>query len=261
MYFLANFLLMSLVSLAMERPLKVVIDPGHGGRDGGAAFGTLRESEIVLNVSRELTRLLRENPKFSVHLTRETDVFKSLVTRANIANRLDADLFISVHANASRNGKAKGAEFYFQNQLPAEEEALFLAAQENQKETTDGLESFQIFAWPVGEKKPKKDILNIVEDLGRQDRLLTSRALAESLVISWDHNGRPQKKALRQGPFFLLSNLKMPSVLVELGFITNYKEAQELTTQLHQKKIAQNIYNGLKTFKEYMDNHRSKSLD
>lgn len=254
-------MLFSSLSLAREVPLKIVIDPGHGGRDGGAAFGTLRESEIVLNVSKELVRLLKESSKFEVQLTRDSDVFKSLVNRANDANKFSADLFLSIHANASRNGKAKGAEFYFQNQLAAEDEALFLAAQENQKETTQGLEPFEIFAWPTEEKKPKKDIINIVEDLGRQDRLLSSRALAESLVTSWDHNGRPLQKALRQGPFFLLSNLKMPSVLVELGFITNYREAKELTTQHYQKKIAQNIYNGIKTFKEYIDKHRAESLN
>ena len=261
MALLINFILFSVLSFSKGPPLKIVIDPGHGGRDGGAAFGTLRESEIVLNVSKELQRLLKDSSNFEVQLTRDADTFKSLVQRANEANSFEADLFISLHANASRNGKAKGAEFYFQNQLAAEEEALFLAAQENQKESTQGLDPFQIFAWPTDQKKPKKDILNIVEDLSRQDRILSSRALAESLVTSWDHNGRPLQKALRQGPFFLLSNLKMPSVLVELGFITNYKEAKELTTQLYQKKIAQNIYNGIKTFKEYIDKHRAESLD
>ncbi|MDZ4661751.1 MAG: N-acetylmuramoyl-L-alanine amidase [Pseudomonadota bacterium] len=261
MALLINFLFSSFLSFGREQALKVVIDPGHGGRDGGAAFGTLREAEIVLNVSKELARLLKDSSNFEVQLTRDSDNYKSLVTRANEANKFDADLFISIHANASRDGKAKGAEFYFQNQLAAEDEALFLAAQENQKETTDGLEPFQVFAWPSDQKKPKKDIVNIIEDLGRQDRLLSSRALAESLVTSWDHNGRPLQKALRQGPFFLLSNLKMPSVLVELGFITNYKEAKELTTQHYQKKIAQNIYNGIKTFKEYIDKHRAESLD
>ena len=123
--------------------------------------------------------------------TRESDVYKSLPNRAIEANRFHGDLFLSIHVNASHDQRAHGAEFYFQNQLPAEEEALFLAAKENEKDHHENLSDLKFYDFTNYQyKMPNNDTVSIVEDLARQTRFVLSKQLAEGLLLSWDHKGR-----------------------------------------------------------------------
>ncbi len=247
----------------MAAPFKVVLDPGHGGRDSGAVYGHVKESDIALAVCRELEKILREHSEaFQVLQTRQSDVYKALPSRAIEANRFRGDLFISIHVNASRDQRARGAEFYFQNQLPAEEEALFLAAKENEKDHHENLSDLKLFDFSGYDYRlPNSDTVNIVEDLARQTRFRLSRQLAENLLLTWDHKGKAFHKSLRQAPFYLLSNLKMPAALAEIGFLTNQKDAKELSNSEYHKQIAQNLFKGIVSYKEYMDKYRAKGLD
>ena len=117
--------------IAQANPLYVVIDPGHGGSDAGAVYGDAKESDIALKVSLQLKKLLEKDRDFKVSLTREADFNLSLEERVQKAEKQKADIFLSLHANASNDQRAKGVEFYFQNNLPADEEAMYLANLEN----------------------------------------------------------------------------------------------------------------------------------
>lgn len=247
MQFISILLFSSTLTLAHAEPVRVVLDAGHGGRDSGAMYENTKESSIALAVCRELEAALKESGEFEVYLTRKTDQFKSLPARAVEANKFRGDLFISIHVNASRDERARGAEFYFQNQLPAEEEAQFLAAKENGN--IENLENFKLVDFSHYKfKTPNHDVVNILEDLSRQTRLKLSHKLAQSLILSWDHKGRSFHKSLRQAPFYLFSNLKMPAVLVEVGFLTNEKDAKELSSSDFHKQVARNILKGIKSF-------------
>jgi N-acetylmuramoyl-L-alanine amidase len=252
-----------LLAPSQSAPFKIVLDAGHGGRDGGAIYGDVKESEIVLAVCKELEKVIKASgDEFQVLQTRQVDLYKSLPNRAIEANRFRGDLFVSIHVNASRDQRARGAEFYFQNQLPAEEEALFLAAKENEKDHHENLSDLKIYDFSKYDyKMPNNDTINIVEDLARQTRFLLSRQLAESLLLTWDHKGKAFHKSLRQAPFYLLSNLKMPAALAEIGFLTNQKDAKELSNPDYHKQIAQNLFKGIVSYKEYMDKYRAKGLD
>lgn len=242
-------MLVLLISLLISAaPLTVVIDPGHGGTDTGAVNGKIKEAEIALKVSQELKTILDADPLFRGHLTRNSDKMLSLPERVAFAENIKAHLFLSVHANAANDSRAKGVEFYFQNHLPPDEETLFLAATENkmlkqlEKENDSELEPTK-----------KNDVLSIIEDLKRQNRMAASLYLSQKLLISWDQDKKLDTHAIRQAPFYVVSKTQMPSVLIELGFITNPKEAAKLADPEHQKQIAKKIYEGLKLYKEKLD--------
>ena len=126
-----------LATAATAKPLLVMLDPGHGGRDRGTTRGPAFESEITLAVSHELQEMLRQDRRFQLLTTRPTDQTVTLSQRAPLTNRKRAKIFLSIHVNSSPDPRARGAEFYFQNQLPPDEESMFLAHQENVAEAGD----------------------------------------------------------------------------------------------------------------------------
>jgi N-acetylmuramoyl-L-alanine amidase len=233
-------------------PLHVLVDPGHGGIDTGAVRGNIRESEIALKVSALLAELLREDPRFKVSMTRTSDESVALNERTRMARDLKADVFLSIHVNSSQDPRARGKEFYFQNQLPADEEAMFLASRENKEAATDETET--------SVRKPDSlssnaDLKLILEDLNRNYRIHSSSDLSRTLLESWASNGQPHKtsRAIRQAPFRVVSNIHIPSVLVELGFLTNPQEGPKLTDSEYQKSLANSLHQGLIRYKETMD--------
>jgi N-acetylmuramoyl-L-alanine amidase len=244
-------------SFASELPtasipsLKIMIDPGHGGSDAGAVYGSAKESEIALKVAQQLKALLEKNPGFAATLTRTADKNLSLTERVHLAEAQKADLFLSIHANASPDQRARGAEFYFQNHLPPDEESLFLANAENQivKETDSAVPE---------DMSKKSDVRAIIEDLKRNTKMRSSFALSEKLLKNWNPGinsaqAKRESRNIRQAPFFVISKTTIPSVLVELGFISNPKESQRLIQPDYQKEIAQKIYRGLRDYKEMVD--------
>ena len=239
--FLIGFIFcLSTLPSAASPSLKVLIDPGHGGSDRGAVYGDAKEADIALKVAQDLQILLRKNHDFEAILTRETDKNISLPERVHLAEIQNADLFLSIHANASPDQRARGAEFYFQNHLPADEESLFLANAENQ------IVKDAASAQPEDLSK-KSDVKAILDDLKRHTKMRSSFALSERLMKTWNAGH------IRQAPFFVISKTTIPSVLVELGFISNPKESQRLIQTSYQKDIAQKIYQGLRDYKEMVD--------
>jgi N-acetylmuramoyl-L-alanine amidase len=238
------FLLMALSQVRVSAaPLKVVIDAGHGGADIGATRESLRESQIVLQMSFELAKILKADPRFDPTMTRTTDVLIPLNTRTELAERHDGDVFVSIHANSSTESKVHGVEIYFQNQIPPDEETLLLASRENEGAVKSKSKE---------EGDLKGDVKSIVNDLVRHHQTIMSSYLAKDLHRSWPRrqNGRVQ---VRQAPFYVLTEVSMPSVLVETGFLTNATEAQWLAEKRNQKQIAMAIYKGLIQFKSRWD--------
>ena len=205
---------------------RIVIDAGHGGHDPGASANGLNESELVLDVAHRLRKLLTARPGFDVVLTRQTDEFIPLEERTAIANREGADLFLSIHANASRQTAARGVETYILNFAtnPAAEE---VAARENATS-----------AQAMG------TLPAILKAIALNNKLAESRELATILQTSLVRKLRVQNKGLRdlgvkQAPFVVLIGAQMPSVLAEISFLTNKSEAALLKQQAYRQQIAQ----------------------
>ncbi len=245
------------------RPYKIVIDPGHGGHDKGASKSGANESSIALAISKQLTERLQKSG-YKVILTRSKDESVSLEKRAAIANDASADLLVSIHLNSSTDARAQGKEFYFQNQLAVDEEALFLANRENHEHGDStalsvnpgqdrvhksGLRSAEAARLPqlnIANANVRTDVRNIIEDLDRSARVRRSSELAKILHREWNLvSGRNSVRGIRQAPFFLVSNVAMPSVLVEVGFLSHPKEGARLQRAEFQATLADSLANGI----------------
>jgi N-acetylmuramoyl-L-alanine amidase len=224
--------------MTFAAPLKVMIDPGHGGVDTGAVVGKSKESDIALKIAFALRDRLRGDSRFQAFLTRESDRGLSLQERVRLADRQNADLFLSIHANSSPDPRARGAEFYFQNQLPPDEESLFLAAAENK------MEKF-VDSPDKSDFKKDSDVMSIVQDLKRQHRLQASFHLTRLLAETWANSDKLHTNSVRQAPFYVISKSERPAVLVEVGFVTHPTEGPRLARSDEQERVAENIYRSL----------------
>lgn len=235
-------------------PLKIMIDPGHGGTDSGAVYGKAREADIVLKVAVALKELMaQENSGFEASLTRTNDRNLSLPARVSVAEKQNVDLFVSIHANASKDQRARGVEFYFQNQLPADEDSMYLANLENQKE------SQALHETASEDMTSQGDVQAILDDLKRTHKMHQSHELSIALLKAWQPATK-ESNVIRQAPFYVIARTTIPSVLVELGFISNPKESERLMKPAYQKEIAQRIFEGLRAYKEKVDKSELSSL-
>lgn len=232
-----------------------MLDPGHGGVDTGAVYGAAKEADLVLKVAQRLKVLLEQDPQFKVSITRTSDRVVPLPARVKLAEQAKAELFVSLHANAATDPRAKGVEFFFQNHLPPDEESLFLASQENQLM----MNAKEIQEISGGEELSKKgDIAAIVEDLQRQSRMSSSLRLTQTLSRVWRQDGAASSTSIKQAPFYVISKTTMPSVLIEIGFLSNPREAKKLLTTDYQKDLAQKIYSALVSYKEKIESVPAK---
>jgi len=226
-------------------PFKVIIDPGHGGTDSGATVGSLKEADLTLQISKKVSDLLRRDENYESILTRTQDHIVTLNQRCKIAKENKADLFISIHMNSSPDQHAHGTEVYFQSQMPADEETLFLANREN-TEMTD-LEDDPNMA------EKKGDLAVIVDDIKKTQNIYSSQIFAETLIKTWKKHLSLREQPIRQGPFRVLVNVPMPSVLIEVGFLTHREELEKLKNPQYQNTVAETIYTSIKKYKEKMD--------
>ena len=214
------------------RVSRVVIDPGHGGHDPGAKTKGLTEAELVLDVARRLEKLLSKQDGFEVVLTRRVDTFVPLEERTAIANREGADLFLSIHANASTNDAARGIETYFLN-LTANPDAETVAAREN-----------------AASARSMNQLPDIVKAIALNNKIHESRDFA-SMIQSSLHSQLQKTDAdvrnlgVKQAPFMVLLGATMPSVLAEISFITNKQDAAMLKTEKYRQRIAEALYAGV----------------
>jgi N-acetylmuramoyl-L-alanine amidase len=246
-------------SIATAAPLHVLIDPGHGGKDHGAVRGTVREADIALQVSHRLAELLKKNDNFRVNLTRDRDTTVSLNHRSEMAEQLNAGVLISIHVNSNEETHLSGPEFYFQSVLPADEYAQFLANRENRVEENDTVENK---TETMAERLSiREDIENILRDLQHNYRIKLSGELVKALHYRWYGPSHSHLHTVKQAPFYVLTQSTAPSVLIELGYISNPQEAQMLAKASFQQQAAEHIYNALTSFKETLDKSRARRLN
>src|SRR6476661_7124775 len=214
---------------------RIVIDAGHGGHDPGAQVKGLNEADLVLDVALRLEQLLLKQPGAEVVLTRRTDVFIPLEERTAIANREGADLFLSIHANASRNSRARGVETYFLN-FASNPDAEAVAARENSASgrTMHNLPDIV-----------KAITLNNKLDESRDFATLVQRAMIDKLSAS---NKQIRDLGVRQAPFVVLIGAGMPSILAEISFLTHQQEGKLLKTPAYRQKIAEALFAGVQEY-------------
>ena len=221
----------------------IVLDPGHGGHDPGAVGPkNLYEKDVVLDIALKLKKVLMEDPFNEVFLTRERDIFIPLEERTAMANRKNADLFVSIHANASPRREARGIETYLLN-WNDDEEAIRVAAREN-----------AISLKKMRAMNRQVDIVDVIKsDLIRENKRDESIKLANyiqrSLISNLDSDTKHVLNlGVKQALFYVLFGAKMPSVLVEVSFISNPEEERLLSNDAYRTEIAKGIAKGLNTY-------------
>jgi len=228
-----DFSLTQQLGLCVKR---VVIDAGHGGKDPGAIGPTgLREKDVVLKISKKVASRLKKDLGCQVILTREKDRFLPLTQRTAIANAKKADLFVSIHANATPSRRANGVETYFLN-FALDKKAMRVAARENATST-----------------KRIGDLKNILNDIMKNTKVDESSRLAGYVQREIVKNLRKKysnvkNKGVKQAPFFVLIGARMPSVLVEVSFISNRKEEERLKSDRYLDRVAEGIVDGIKSY-------------
>jgi N-acetylmuramoyl-L-alanine amidase len=218
---------------------RIVIDPGHGGRDPGAP-GYLKgvlEKNVTLEIGQRLAKRIREKLGCEAILTRDGDTYLSLEERTAIANTKNADLFISLHTNAHRLMASHGVETYFLN-LATDEDAILLAAREN-----------------ATSAKSISDLEDILSELMKNAKQEESRRLAgyvqQAMVSERDPaHGRVKDNGVKEAPFYVLLGAEMPCILIEVAFITNPGECRKLNTAAYQDEIANAIATGIQRYVE-----------
>ena len=215
---------------------KIVIDPGHGGHDTGTIGPhRLLEKELVLEVSRRLGKMLETRLGAEVVYTRKDDTFIPLETRTAIANQEQADLFVSIHANASDDPDARGVETYYLN-FTSSKDALEVAAREN----------------AVSEKSIH-ELQDLVKKIALKEKIEESREFASDVQRAL-HSGLAAKspgirdRGVRKAPFIVLIGANMPSILAEISFVSNPSDEHRLRTPEYRQRIAESLYRGISKY-------------
>jgi N-acetylmuramoyl-L-alanine amidase len=238
------------LSLARQLGLgvsRIVIDPGHGGHDPGAKGKGVTEAELVLDVAQRLEKLLQNVPGVEVILTRRTDDFIALPERTAIANREAADLFLSIHANASSVAQAHGIETYFLN-FANNQSAAAVAAREN---------ATSVQAMGALPDLVKAIALNNKLDESRDFATQVQRAMVDRLRGS---NRLLRDLGVKQAPFVVLIGAVMPSVLAEISFVTNPQEAKLLKGNVYRQRIAEALFNAIRKYQTSLKNTTTVAL-
>jgi N-acetylmuramoyl-L-alanine amidase len=227
---------------------RIVIDPGHGGRDPGTIAKGLSEASLTLDVALRLEKLLQKELGIEVVLTRRTDVYIPLEERTAIANRQNADLFLSIHANSSRNTSAKGIETYFLS-FASSPEAEAVAARENS-----------------ASEREMHQLPDIIKAITLNNKLDESRDLAgmvqDSLVGTLKRaNKDVRSRGVKKAPFVVLIGAAMPSVLAEISFITNKQELQLLKTSAYKDRIAQALYTAVLRYRKSLKGQATLTVE
>jgi N-acetylmuramoyl-L-alanine amidase len=228
----------------MEPLRLIVLDAGHGGHDPGAIGPTgLMEKDVVLDVTRRVARLATEGLGVKVAMSRSTDVFVPLRERTSFANKLHADLFVSIHANAHPQAVSEGVEVYFLSSEASDTNARQVAAVEN-----------GVIQLETPASRQKSELLkSILWDLAQSEFQQESSSMAETVLDSMTQSLRLIPRGVKQAGFYVLGGAAMPAVLIEIGFLTNKNEERKLATPEYRESVARAIYTGLAEYKRRHD--------
>lgn len=226
---------------------RIVIDPGHGGHDSGTiGAGGIMEKDVVLDVALRLGKLLHERLGAEILYTRTDDTFIPLETRTAIANKAEADLFLSIHANSSQDVSARGVETYYLN-FTSQADSLDVAAREN-----------------AVSDQGVHELADMVKKITLKDKIEESREFAQDVEASlYDGlqrgNAGLKNRGVKKAPFVVLIGANMPSVLTEISFVTNPQDARALRTGEYRQKVAQSIYGGVARYAQGLGGMRVAS--
>ena len=237
-----------------EKPFTVVIDPGHGGVDPGALGRKSKEKDINMNVSKLLASMIDDKyPEVKVIFTRTTDVKIPLVQRADIANKANADLFISIHSNASKSKTANGCETFTLgagSSVEAKAAAMYenevILSEDNFEEIYKGFD-------------PRSSESYIIFELIRNPDMELSAEIAQMVQVGMVKESKLTNRGVSSAGFLVLHRTVMPSILVELGFITNSKDENLIASKEGQKKLAKGIFEGFSKYYEIYGQKKEKS--
>jgi len=219
----------------------IVIDPGHGGSDVGAiAKNGLYEKDVTIKVATKLKQIIEKNLKIKVYLTREKGQTVFLKRRTRIANKMDADLFLSIHANASEYVSISGCETFFYEKDASDEQAKLLAELENRGAMTE-------------DDEPEDPLEFILMDMAKSELIALSYNFAEVIQKEYVKSVKSRDRGVKQAPFTVLEGLKMPAVLTEIGFISSKGDAKRLKDDKYLDGIIQALYKSVKKYKEITD--------
>ena len=221
---------------------RIVIDAGHGGHDTGTIGPTgLMEKDLCLDVALRLGKIIEQKlPGADVVFTRSDDTFVPLEERTNIANQAKADLFLSIHANSSRDHAARGIETYYLN-LKGSAEAMEVAARENAS-SQEGVHELQDMVMKIAKTEKIDESKELAEDI------------QDSLAKRIQKNSKPVKnRGVRKAPFVVLIGADMPSILTEISFLSNPADEQLLKKPENRQKVAEGLYQGVVSYLESMN--------
>ena len=229
---------------------KITLDAGHGGKDWGATYNGHVEKNISLAVVLKVGEILENQPSMDVNYTRKTDVFIDLVERANIANRVDANIFVSIHCNANKNTVADGTETYVMG-MTKNASSLAVAKNENEVITME-----KDYKQKYEGYDPKSPETMIGLTLMQEEFMENSISLASKIQDAFSILGKKVRGGgVKQAPYMVLHKAYMPRVLIEMGFISNPVEGAILDSEEGQDKIAEAIANAIISYKkEYFGN-------
>ena len=222
---------------ANSKPV-IVLDAGHGGVDPGALGRKAREKSVTLNFTRELAKQLRKTGKYKVYLTRNRDIYIPLRQRVNIARKHNADLFISIHADAIKRKNVRGMSIYTLSETASDKEAAALAKKENQSDIIAGID--------FADQPP--EVANILIDLAQRETKNLSVKFANLVVDNARGKTRLLDRTHRFAGFRVLKAPDVPSVLIELGFLTNRSDEKQLLSTAWRRKVAGALVNSVNGF-------------
>lgn len=218
----------------------IVIDAGHGGQDPGAVgAGKRREKDVVLATAKQLKTQLEKTGTYEVKLTRDKDKYIKLKDRVSYARKQEADLFISLHADSIDNPNVRGASVYTLSNTASDKQTAMLAARENQADLIAGVDL----------SHEDKEVADILIDLAMRDTMNQSKFLANTLVDTMGARGMKMlPRPHRYAGFAVLKAPDVPSVLIEMGFMSNAREASMLSTDDYQRKVAAGVVDGINVY-------------
>ncbi len=215
-----------------KRKRIVIIDPGHGGKDSGAVglYKNL-EKNITLKVGLLLKDEFKKKTDYKIILTREKDYFIKLRKRTKIAKQNNADIFISLHADFNKNSRARGISLYTLSERASDKEAAALARRENRSDLIDGVDL----------SSESSEVTSILLDLTKRDTLNQSSLLVNFLIDAFKKDMNLLQRTHRYAGFAVLKSLDIPSVLIEMGYLSNKHDSKLLMTDKYQKKLSKKI--------------------
>ena len=225
---------------------RIVIDAGHGGHDSGTLGpGGIQEKDVVLDVALRTGKLLHKRLGAEIVYTRDDDTFVPLETRTAIANRAQADLFLSIHANSSQEASARGVETYYLN-FTSDPNALEVAAREN------AVSSASVH-----------QLSDLVRKITLKDKIDESREFAADVdagLFTGLKSGNPglRDRGVKKAPFVVLIGAQMPSILAEISFLTNPDDAQQLRESAYRERIAESLASGVERYLNGLSGTRRK---